>query len=381
MIITNYIRFLNEKSNTSKLSDKLKEILTKMNHPIAKDILNMEEDLPLFIEISDNENGILIGKSLERMQPTSVGRLVYKILPINDPRDVESFVSMYRATYPSVAYKNRQYTPTVKIEDKLIDEFIQKNSDKYMIQLDKDMYQNIRDKYCKTFNKNGIKFFRGDKKPLEGDFYLLNGYNTKTKLQFPFNYITVEFVSSNQWSDKKLPIKKHSVNMSNKKSVTSIFGNTYAVIPFDNATLVCLPALWGNYSTDRFKKEFGDLFWAGPSNLAQFLERFLNSNEEFTYENSTEMVKRLVTKFNNITDEMINSMDKDDKNIINVIMNNMKTHNMLFREYMEYLFEPENYDIIKYEDMNTIDVQKYRAEYTNSRVLVVNMNKLNESIL
>jgi len=252
------------------------------------------------------------------------------------------------------------------------------NSSKYITELDKNMYFNIRNKYCKTYLKNRIHFYRGDKS-LKGNYYLVNSEQTINQFKFDFNYITTEFISSDLWKSKDLPLKKNSLNMATSGGITSVFANSYYyVIPFDHAKIVCMPYLFGNFRTKLFEEEFGNYYINGPSDMAMLLKDMSNFNE-ITPNNIEEVIKKLENIFNNPK----NLSQWKDREL--VIVNNMKKHNMTFREYMEFLFAPENYDIFNYEDINESTINKfatteyskrgtYIAEYTDSPVLLVKTN-------
>jgi len=256
------------------------------------------------------------------------------------------------------------------------------NSGKYITELDKNMYFNIRNKYCKTYLKTRFHFYRGDKS-LKGDYYFVNSEKTINQFQFHFNYLTTEFISSDLWKSKDLPLKKNSLNMATTGGITSVFADKYYyVIPFDHAKIVCMPKLFGNYNTKIFKDELN--YTMGPSAFAEKLVGFSGYKKKIDITN----VEEVIQKLENIFDKPRNVSLWDDDMV--VVLDNMKKHNMTFRKYMEFLFAPENYDIINYDDIESLKDKfdtrdswkdnKYTAEYTNSPVLLVKTN-INESKL
>lgn len=373
-----YNKFLNENVNNFIIGDRLKSILQILNHPISTSLLQLKNSpIPYisFIDVSDKDDSFSFGKTSESTQHIIIGRLINRLFPDKFlPRsyqvgDIESFVDKYKVLFPRKSVKVDKL-----LDDDVIKKLLETSSKKYITKLDKTMYQNIRNKYCTTYDKNKVLFYRGDKS-LNGDYYLINGKETKTKLQFPFNYITTEFVSSDLWKNKNYPLKKHSVNMTSDYNLTRNFAQTYyAVIPFDGAKFICMHRLFGNYVTDLFVEELGTKF-NDPSDLARILEELIE--KDITLNNVNTIIKEL----ENIFDDPVNRRNNKrygDK--ATLILNNMEKHNMKFRKYMEFIFAPENYDILDYSDMNQFTLLKYIAEYTDSYVLLAKMERLDENI-
>jgi len=237
------------------------------------------------------------------------------------------------------------------------------NSDKYIIGLNETEYKNILTKNCTTYLKNNIYFYRGDKQ-LDGDYYLINSKKTITQLKYNYNYIATEFVSSDLWKNKNLPLKKNSLNMSTDIKLSNTYGtNSYKVIPFDNAKIVCLPKEFGVCPNKILENEL-DLF-EEPYALSVHLS-IKSGYDNININNISNVIKKL----ENIYDNNIGDMDDKDKQIIHY----MNVHNMSFKEYMEYVFAPENYDIINYNNMTNQIINNYVAGYTDSPVLLVKTN-------
>lgn len=242
------------------------------------------------------------------------------------------------------------------------------NIDKYSIDLDKSGFDNIYNKYCSSHKINKVKFFRGDSK-LVSNYLLVNSNKTKNQLKFDFNYIITEFISSHLWSDKGYPLKKNSINITlGDKGVAGYYGGgtIYQVIPFNNAKIVILPKQFGNSTTMLLHNEGFDQ----PYQIAEAFKSILGGGF-ITLENVNDKIKKLCYMFDN---GEIENLDKHrySNMIINVIQN-MKKYNMSFIDYIEYLFAPENYEIINFDENLKIDFDKYTVGWTDSKILMKKM--------
>jgi hypothetical protein len=116
------------------------------------------------------------------------------------------------------------------------------NSENYATVLDKTEFDDIYNKYCSYHKINKLIFHRGDPK-LHSPYLLMNGNKTMNQLQFDYNYITTEFVSSNLWKKKGWPLKKNSINITighEGVGTAGYFGrsNVFKVIPLNNTKMV-----------------------------------------------------------------------------------------------------------------------------------------------
>lgn len=233
--------------------------------------------------------------------------------------------------------------------------------DNYSVEITENRVKEIIDSKCNIFKETQQVFYRGDFK-MDKDCYLVNSNKTVTRMQFDFNYLTTEFVSSDLWKEKGLPLKKHSLNLSCSKDTTNVFGNeAYTVIPFDNAKLVRVKYLFGNYVTDRLKEEG---FISQPSSIAEYLKMLLG-NKTITLDNARECIKELDDIFKTDLDKYDDYYGK----LGLTIKDGMKKHNMTFTEYMEYLFAPESYVIDIYDE--SFRTNHNYSYWTNSPVLLL----------
>ena len=256
----------------------------------------------------------------------------------------------------------------------------------YSKELTKEEFINIKNKYCKIYNDNNVIFYRGDKS-LNKKYYLIKSKKTKNQMVFDFNHITTRFISSKLWDNKNYPLKKNSLNMTHDKNLANFFGNgnIFTIIPFDDAKIICLPRLFGNYQTEKFKKEF-NYYFRDPSDLASFLSELVGGVTLNTVDNK---IKKLEKIFNNTKPKELSELSINrrgvrrrptDDELFHKIINGMKNHNMNFLTYMEHIFAPENYIIKDYKNLTNSFLKNYTAEYTDSNVLMINTNLINEHI-
>ena len=239
--------------------------------------------------------------------------------------------------------------------------------DKYAIELNENRFNEILNDKCTVFKETHQVFYRGDHN-LDKDYYLINSNKTVTRMMFDFNYLTTEFVSSDLWKEKGLPLKRNSLNLSCDPGTANVFGEPFIVIPFDYAQLVKVKFLFGNYITDRLKEEG---FIVQPSNIATELKEVYLKNKEITIENAKDYIDELNNLFKDIKDKELVDYHK----VGITIKNGMKKHNMSFIEYMEFLFAPENYDIELYDKkFKTNTAYSY---WTNSPVLLIKQSLYN----
>ncbi len=362
----NFKRFLLENINNFDLSDNLKNILSRMNNPIAKDILSIKNlSTPMYLDVFDERNFGYSKTIGDKPQVIKLGRFINKNLSNYSDSDKDNFMSEYSKIFYSSSFTQDIIDNNTEYTKEEVFAFIN-SSTNYINEIDSGMIKSIIYYLCTEYRENNIIFYRGDAN-IKGDGFLINSNKTINQMMHSFNNITTEFISSELWKNKKYPLKKNSINITRDKGIANFFGydNIYNVIPLDSAKIVCLPNLFGNYNTDLFIKEFGGKFY-NPSNLAEYLENLIDDNA--TPQNINNVIKKL--------------SDIYDSNRVNdIIYKNMQKKNMSFIDYMEYIFSPDNYDVIEYKNLNSNNVKKYVNFYTNQKVLMLPSNKfLKENI-
>jgi len=237
------------------------------------------------------------------------------------------------------------------------------NSDKYIVELNEDSIKELIDKHCKISTVIPSPFYRGDRS-LNSDYYLINSKKTVNQIYETGNYILAEFASSDLWEKAGYPLKRSSLDMTTSFNTARMYGEPYVVIPFDNAKMVEVKFLLGNYITPTLSQETHD---TKPSNLCIDMS-YLISDMDITPNNIKEAISKIAEIYDdNNTDE---ELDED-------ILNGMEKHNMKFVDYMEYLFAPSNYNLITYDD-NFKLTSDFDTVWTDSPVLLIKQSKYNE---
>jgi hypothetical protein len=215
------------------------------------------------------------------------------------------------------------------------------DSDIYIKSLNDEEFQSLLNENCKEFDFDDKPLIRGDKK-IHGKYYYINGKNRKVDytwaMMFPFH---LEFMKSDKWNG--LPKKDKSIDLvtyDNTHISSGFYGTVYRVIPYDGATFAANDIMVGNRNKILYE-ELGIRFL---SNLSDSLVRYHNKYFDRTFD-TKEFTDHLDVLFGNGK-----GLDKED-NIINSLFLILNEKNKTFREYMEYAFSPESYEIMNYKDL------------------------------
>lgn len=240
------------------------------------------------------------------------------------------------------------------------------NSDKYIVELNEDSIKKLIYEHCKISTVIPSPYYRGDRS-LNSDYYLINSKKTVNQIYETGNYILAEFTSSDLWKKAGYPLKRSSLDMTTSLNTATMYGDPYVVIPFDNAKMVEVKFLLGNYITPRLSQETYD---TKPSNICIDMS-YLIPDMVITPNNVKEAISKIAEIYDNYTGEEL------DEELDGDILYGMEKHNMKFVDYMEYLFAPSNYNLITY-NKNFKTTPNFDTVWTDSPVLLIKQSKYNK---
>lgn len=248
----------------------------------------------------------------------------------------------------------------------------EKLSSNFINEISKEEKELIIEENCTEYKNNNVSFYRGDNS-LTKPYYIIDPSYIIRREGNIVNHISNIFTSSKLWDN--YPIRKKSVDITSDFQMASFHSkNVYKVIPLDGAKLVCLPEMFNNYTNPTVSEEFKNMSFGRKVNKPGVEPYYLNQalTSAFGYIDDYEDAIKLVEHINeNIEKTNTDKIDnKDYKLIIDTIIENMKKHNMSFIEYMEYIYSPKSYDVIKYKNMTKLDREKYESFYTDSKLLL-----------
>jgi len=248
--------------------------------------------------------------------------------------------------------------------------------EQYKTSLSKDEFDELLKTNCKNFSFNDIPLLRGDRN-MTDKYYILNpefrivNWDNRRMCS-----IHLHFLQSDLWDG--LPKKVKSVDFTMNSSVGKMYGDVYRVIPFDNAKIVGLNKLLGNFNKI-IMKDFGNGFMSTIfDNFNNFNTYYnghttdmneLSNNLNVLFKDKEKILKSAnIERFSPMKNKYVTG--RSNVNIIPLLKmyDILNSRNIDFIQYMKKAFSPEQYDIINYNEMIK---GKFSIGYTSNPVLLI----------